>query len=428
MFENGVEMSDETNPFKNAQKQLDTAAEVMGLDRNAHAILREPEREIHVHIPVRMDSGQTKVLEGFRVQYNDARGPFKGGIRFHPKENIDTVRALAAWMTWKCSLANIPFGGGKGGIVFDPKSVSEREMEAISRGYIRAIGKFIGPEVDIPAPDVYTTPQIMAWMADEYQKLVGHNAPGVVTGKPLEVGGSEGRFDSTALGGMYVLREAAKYKKIDLKKARIAIQGFGNAGRYALELSKSMFGSKVVAISDSSGGVYDPNGLDIEKLERYKDSGKELKNYAVGEKVGNEKLLELDVDVLIPAAIENQITKDNAGKIKAKILLELANGPVTPEADPILFENGVFVLPDFLVNSGGVIGSYFEWVQNLYNYYWTREEVYGKLDKIISKSFKDTIDTQNAYKAKGKSIDPRTAAYIIAIDTVSKARKLRGWY
>jgi glutamate dehydrogenase (NAD(P)+) len=423
-------MAEELNPFKIAQAQLDTAAETMNLDRQAHAILREPMRTLTVNIPVRMSDKQVHTYTGFRVQYNDARGPTKGGIRFHPQENIDTVKALSAWMTWKCSLANIPYGGAKGGIICDPKGMDERELESLSRAYIRSLGRYIGPDVDIPAPDVYTTPQIMAWMMDEYSNIVRHNEWGVITGKPVEIWGSEGRKDSTAMGAMYIMREAAKMLKIDLKKAKIAVQGFGNAGMYAYTLSKKMFGANVVAISDSKGGVYDPDGLDLKKLNDAKDKTGSVDGYKSknAEKVSNEKLLELDVDILIPAAIENQVRGDNADDIKAKLLLELANGPVTPEADAILHEKKVLDLPDFLVNSGGVVGSYFEWVQNINGYYWETDDFYAKLDKILTKSFKSTIDMRKSYMDNGKRISPRTAAYIVAVDRVAKAMKVRGWY
>ncbi len=421
-------MSEELDPFVIAQKQLDLAAETMGLDPQAHAILREPMQTVIVNIPVKMRDGTTKTFTGFRVLYNNARGPGKGGIRYHPEESLSTVKALAAWMTWKTSLANLPYGGAKGGIICDPKSMNDQELENLSRGYIRAIANFIGKDIDVPAPDVYTTPQIMAWMMDEYSKMKGYNEFGVITGKPLEVWGSEGRSDSTAMGGMYVMREAAKMLGIDLKNAKIAVQGFGNAGMYAYTLSKKLFGSKVVAISDSKGGIYSEEGLDLDKLLKAKQETGSVENYEGGEKITNEQLLESDVDILIPAAIENQIRADNADKIKAKIVLELANGPVTPEADEILFEKGILDLPDFLVNSGGVIGSYFEWVQNIGGYYWSAEEVYSKLDKIITKSFYDTINTQKDYAGKGKKISPRTAAYIIAVERVAKAMKARGWY
>ncbi len=421
-------MAEELNPFRIAQEQLDKAAEIMKLDEQAHQILREPMRTLIVSIPVRMHDGATKVFTGFRVHHNTARGPAKGGIRFHPEETIDTVKALASWMTWKVSLANLPFGGAKGGIICNPKEMNAQELEQLSRGYIRAIYEFVGPELDVPAPDVYTNPQIMAWMYDEYSNIRRREEFGMITGKPLEVWGSEGRSDSTAMGGMFVMREAAKKLGIDLKKAKVAVQGFGNAGMYAYTLSKKLFGANVVAISDSQGATYDPNGLDLAKLQKAKEETGSVMNYEGGTKMTNEQLLESDVDILIPSAIENQIRADNADKIKAKLVLELANGPVTPEADQILYEKGVLDMPDFLVNSGGVIGSYFEWVQNIGGYYWSADEVYSKLDKIITKSFVDTMNTKSQYEGKGIKISPRTAAYIIAVDRVAKAMKARGWY
>ena len=419
-------MSEELDPFKIAQEQLDRAAELMNLDKTAHAILREPVRTLTVNIPCKTRNGTT-TFTGFRVQYNDARGPGKGGIRFHPQESLDTVKALSAWMTWKCSLANIPYGGAKGGIICNPKELNDTELENLSRGYVRALGQFIGPKKDIPAPDVYTNPQIMAWMMDEYSKMVGYDEFAMITGKPVEVWGSEGRFDSTAVGGMYVLREAAKLKKLDLKNAKVAIQGFGNAGFFAFELAKQQ-GANIVAISDSKGGIYYEKGLDYNNLAEAKKNTGSVQGYEGGEKITNEKLLELDVDVLIPAAIENQITGANADNIKSKIVLELANGPVTPEADDILFEKGILDLPDFLVNSGGVIVSYFEWVQNIQHYYWTEDDVYKKLDTIITRSFSDVMKTQQKYAESGKKISPRAAAYIVAVDRVAKAMKTRGWY
>jgi glutamate dehydrogenase (NAD(P)+) len=373
-----------------------------------------------------MRNGSTEIFQGFRVHYNTARGPAKGGVRFHPKENIGTIKALGAWMTWKCSLADIPFGGGKGGVICDTKRMNEAELESLSRAYVRGVIKFIGPKMDVMAPDVYTTPQIMAWMMDEYSRIVGHDEFGVITGKPVEVWGSEGRFDSTALGGMYVLREAAKLHRIDLKKARIAIQGFGNAGGFAFALAKKL-GAKVVAISDSSGGVHSDSGLDYQKLLDAKKKG-ELNDVKGVEKISNEELLELDVDVLIPAALENQITAENADRIKARMVLELANGPVTPGADRILFERKIPDYPDFLVNSGGVIVSYFEWVQNTQNWYWTEDDVYKKLEGMMLRSFKSVTDAQKRYADAGKRMNLRTAAYTVAVGRVAKAMKARGWY
>ncbi len=419
---------EELNPFKIAQEQLDNAAKIMGLDAQVQKLLREPMQTVVVNFPVKLDNGKTETFTGFRVLYNNARGPGKGGIRFHPGETLDTVKALSSWMTWKCALSGIPFGGAKGGVICDPKNLSVSELERLSRAYIRAIGKFIGPKIDVPAPDVYTTPQIMAWMMDEYSKLAGQNEFGVITGKPLEIWGSEGRFNSTAMGAMYVLREAAKRAGIDLKKARVAIQGFGNAGKFAFDLVTKLFGSKVVAISDSEGGVYSDDGLDYNELSNIKEKTGSVENYTKGKKITNEELIESKVDILIPAAIENQITGANAQKVSAKIVLELANGPVTPDADKILFKNGVIDLPDFLVNAGGVIVSYFEWAQNAQNYYWTQEEVYGRLDRLITKSFNDVMKTQQDYKSKGTKITLRDAAYIIALQRVADAMKTRGWY
>lgn len=421
-------MQEELDPFKISQHQLDHAAELMGLDKQAHAILREPQRSLTINIPVKMRDNTTKVFTGFRVQYNDARGPGKGGIRYHPEETLDTVKALSAWMTWKTALANIPYGGAKGGVICDPKSMNDVELENLSRGYIRALGRFIGPDIDVPAPDVYTNPQIMAWMMDEYSKLVGHSAFDVITGKPVSVWGSEGRFDSTAMGGMYVLREAAKMMKMSVKNAKVAIQGFGNAGSFAFELATKL-GAKVVAVSDSQGGAYLSKGLELDKLKEAKEKTGTVSKYKGAEKISNAQLLELEgIDVLIPAALENQITAANADKIDAKLVLELANGPVTPEADAILFERKVLDLPDFLVNSGGVIVSYFEWAQNKQDYYWTEEDVYKRLDLIMTKSFNDVMKNQKAYAAKGKKISPRMAAYIVAVERVASAMKARGWY
>jgi len=445
-------MEEELNPFRIAQKQLDEAAKIMELDEASHAMLREPMRTLIVSIPIKMDNGETKVFTGFRVQYNDARGPTKGGIRWHPEESLDTVKALAAWMTWKTAVVDIPYGGAKGGIICNPKEMSDAEKERLARGYIRAIGRFIGPDKDIPAPDVYTNPQIMAWMMDEFSKIVGYNAPGVITGKPLCVGGSKGRADATARGGMYVLREAAKYIGLPLEAnvenihksyeeleklddvipsenaVTVAIQGYGNAGQYAHLLITRLFkNAKVVAVSDSKGGIYVEEGLPYKKTVEVKKNTRSVINYEGAQKISNEELLELDVDILVPAALENVIRNDNADRIKAKISLELANGPTTPEADEILHRKGCLVLPDFLANAGGVTVSYFEWVQNIYGYYWEFEEVYEKLDRKMSKAFWDVINKQKEYREKGKDIHPRTAAYIVSIERVVEAMKIRGW-
>jgi len=410
------------NPFEIAQRQLDEAAKILGLDRGMHELLRWPMREFHVRIPVRMDDGSVRVFEGFRVQYNWARGPCKGGIRFHPEETFDTVRALAAWMTWKTAVMDLPLGGGKGGVVCNPKEMSERELEQLSRGYIRAIGHYIGPDVDVPAPDVYTNPQIMAWMMDEYEKLVGRSAPGVITGKPLPLGGSAGRGDATARGGMYCIREACKILGIDPKGATCAIQGYGNAGQFAHKLGEELLGLKVVAVSDSKGGIYNPNGLSAQEVIAFKEKTGTVVGFPGAKSITNAELLELPVDILIPAALENQITASNADRIKAKIVAELANGPTTPEADEILFKKGIYVIPDFLCNAGGVTVSYFEQVQNAMMYYWTAEEVYQKLDQKMTAAFHAVHKM-----AKEHNVHNRLGAYLVAVQRVAEAVKLRGW-
>ncbi len=412
----------ELNPFKIAQQQLDTAAEIMQLDPAIHGLLREPLREMHVTLAVKMDDGSSKVFKGFRVQYNDARGPTKGGLRFHPDETIDTVRALAAWMTWKCAVVDIPLGGGKGGVVCNPKEMSPTELERVARAYIRQVAKFIGPETDVPAPDVYTTPQIMAWMMDEYSIITGYNVPGVITGKPLPLGGSEGRGDATARGGMFCTREAAKVLDLDLTKATAAIQGYGNAGQFAHKLGKELLGYKVVAVSDSKGGIYKEDGLDYDAVMEHKRSTGSVVNFAGAKNISNEELLELDVDVLVPAALENQLRADNAGNVKAKIVVELANGPTTPDADKILHDNGVYVIPDFLCNAGGVTVSYFEQVQNAYDYYWDVETVHQRLDEKMTAAFHAVHETAQKYK-----VHNRMGAYIVAVNRVAETVKLRGW-
>ncbi len=415
----------ELNPFKIAQAQLDEAASIMGLEPAVHELLRWPLREFHLTLPVRMDDGNVKVFHAYRVQYNDSRGPTKGGLRFHPDETIDTVRALAAWMTWKTAVVDIPLGGGKGGIICNPKEMSMGELERLSRAYIRAVGHYIGEETDVPAPDVYTTPQIMAWMMDEYAVMRGYNVPGVITGKPLPLGGSKGRGDATARGGMYTIREAAKLLGIDLSKATVAIQGYGNAGQFAHKLVTELFGSKVVAVSDSRGGVYDAHGLDSDKVMEWKQQERTVATYQCCEEskaVTNEELLELDVDILIPAALENQIGAWNAAKIKAKIVAELANGPTTPEADEILHKNGVYVIPDFLCNAGGVTVSYFEQVQNAYDFYWEEEEVHPLLDKKMTAAFHAVHKAAQQY-----GVHNRMGAYIVSVARVAEAMKLRGW-
>jgi glutamate dehydrogenase (NAD(P)+) len=413
---------EENNPFEIVRKQVDKCAEILRLDPQVTEILKNPLRELHVSLPVRMDDGSVKTFQGFRVQYNDAKGPGKGGIRFHPQETIDTVRALSAWMTWKTALMDIPLGGAKGGVICNPKEMSVGELERLCRAYMRSIAHFIGPERDVPAPDVYTTPQMMAWMMDEYSVIHGKSQFGVITGKPLSVGGSPGRGDATAKGGMFTIREAAKALGIDLKKAKVAIQGYGNAGYFAAKLAREMFGCNVVATCDSRGGVYSESGIDPEKALQCKEDTGSVCNLTDMEKVSNEELLEMDVDILIPAAIENVITEKNASKIKAKIVAELAIGPTTPEADDILFANNVHIIPDFLCNAGGVTVSYFEMVQNAYMYYWDEAEVYDKLDKRITASYLSVLNTSRKY-----NINMRQAAYVVAVKRVVEAMKARGW-
>jgi len=410
------------NPFEISQRQLDMAAEKLNLDPQIHALLREPMRTLEVHFPVRMDDGTVKTFTGFRVQYNDVRGPTKGGLRFHPDETIDTVKALAAWMTWKTAVVDIPYGGGKGGVICNPKELSIGEVERVARGYVRAIGRFIGPEKDIPAPDVYTTPQIMGWMMDEYSTIVGHNAPGVITGKPIPLGGSLGRGDATARGTVYCVIEAAKELGIDLTGATVAIQGYGNAGYYCGTLMQELAGSKIVAVTDSRGGVYISDGLDPEAAFQHKRSTGSVAGLAGGREITNEEILALDVDVLIPAAIENVITEANAANVKARIIAEAANGPTTPEADAILYANGKYVIPDFLCNAGGVTVSYFEWVQNVAGFYWTIEEVHDRLKAKMVEAFHAVHDM-----AKENAVDNRIGAYMVSVQRVAEAMQLRGW-
>ena len=416
-------MTDETlNPFAMAQEQLDEAARKLGLDKGTWELLRWPLREFVVTIPVKMDDGTTKIFRGYRVQYNDARGPTKGGLRYHPNETIDTVRALAAWMTWKCAVIDIPLGGGKGGVTCNPKEMSQGELERLSRGFMSAVARILAVTKDVPAPDVYTNPQTMAWMMDEYERIRGEKHPGVITGKPIPLGGSQGRGDATARGGVYCVREAAQVKNIPLKGATCAIQGFGNAGQFAALLGPEILGLKVVAVSDSRGGVYDPAGIDPKGIVEYKLGQGRVEGYPGTTPVSNADLLELNVDVLFPAALEGVITAENAGRIKAKIMCELANGPTTPEADEILHANRVFVIPDFLANAGGVTVSYFEQVQNTYNYYWDLPTVHERLDQKMTKAFHDVYDMQQT-----EDVHMRLAAYLVAVKRVAECVKLRGW-
>lgn len=408
------------NPFQNALAQLTKAAGVMKLPGDVTAVLSVPKRLLTVSIPVKMDNGTVKVFTGYRSQYNDALGPFKGGIRYHWNVTEDEVKALSLWMTMKCAVVGLPLGGGKGGIIVNPKELSEGELERLSRGYIRAIYKYIGPTQDVPAPDVYTNGQIMSWMLDEYEKLVGQKAPGMITGKPLSLGGSRGRDKATAQGGVFVLLEAVQKMGWKIADTTVAIQGFGNAGAHMAELLAAE-GFKIVATSDSKGGIKSVEALDVAALDVHKAKTGSVIGFAGTEQITNEALLELPVDILVPAALENQLTQENAGRVKAKMIVELANGPTTPEADEVLFKNGVVVVPDILANAGGVTVSYFEQVQNAANYYWSDEEVEKKLAVIMIQAFGEVWAAKEVHQT-----DLRTAAFISALGRVSAAMQVRG--
>jgi len=403
------------NPYEAVLRLLDIAAQKLKLDPGLHEMLKRPVRAIIVNFPVTMDDGGLQVFTGYRVQYNDILGPTKGGIRYHPDLTLDEVVALSAWMTFKTAVTGLPLGGGKGGIRCNPKEMSQGELERLTRGYARAMARYIGPNSDVPAPDVYTDSQTMAWIMDEYSDIVGYNAFGVVTGKPVNVGGSLGRTEATSRGVMYTVIEAAKHLGLKLKGAEVAVQGFGNVGFHAAKLL-SEIGCKIIAVSDSKGAIYNAKGLDPIKVLEYKNETGSVIGYKDSTNMTNEELLELKCDILVPSALENQITVTNAGKIKAKIVAEGANGPTTPEADEILYRNGVFVIPDILANSGGVIVSYFEQVQNQMNYYWTEEEVRGKLENTIVTAFNSVLDVALTYK-----VNLRVAAYMNAIKRLSDA-------
>lgn len=412
------------NPLEVAMKQVDIAAERLKLDPGVCEKIKQTKRELIVHFPVKMDDGSIKIFTGYRVQHNLTRGPGKGGIRYHPDVDLDEVRALAMWMTWKAAVVNIPFGGAKGGVQCDPKSMSPRELENMTRRYTWEISFIIGPDRDIPAPDVYTNPQVMAWIMDTFSILKGYSVPGVVTGKPIELGGSLGRFEATGKGVFITAQEAAQYLKIPMEGARVVVQGCGNVGGIAAQ-HFDRAGAKVIAISDSKGGIYNTNGLDISAILECK------KRYScmitpeakMGDEITNEELLELECDILVPSALENQITEKNAPKIKAKIIAEGANGPTTPEADQILYDRGIFIVPDILANAGGVTVSYFEWVQNLQELLWSEEEISDKLTRILRRSFAEVLNISQREK-----VDMRTAALMLGIGRVAEATKLRGIY
>ncbi len=410
------------NAWEVAQRQFDLAAERLGLDAGMRLVLREPRREFTVHFPVHMDDGSVQVFTGYRVQHNLGRGPAKGGIRYHQDVSLDEVKALAMWMTWKCAVVGIPYGGGKGGVIVDPKQLSKKELEGLTRRFFTEIEILVGPEKDIPAPDVNTNAQIMAWMMDTYSMHAGYTVPGVVTGKPISLGGSEGRNEATARGCVYTIVDAARHLGMNLNKARVAVQGFGNAGSIAARLI-SEEGSTVVAVSDSTGGIHNPAGLDIAKVVAWKGEHGTVQGFPGATDVTNAEVLEVDCDILIPAALENQISSRNAGRIKAKVIAEAANGPTTPDADEILFKNGVFLIPDILCNAGGVTVSYFEWVQDLNRDHWSESVVNAKLKEIMVKAFHETLDM-----ATREGVNMRTAAYLLAVKRVADAMEMRGLY
>lgn len=412
--------SKELNPYENAMKQLESTASLIKLDPDIHEMLRTPKRILSVSLPVRLDDGHVKNFQGYRVQFNDARGPFKGGIRYHPNVTLDEVKALATWMTWKCSVVDIPYGGAKGGVICDPKNMSNSEKEAVTRRYAAMISDFIGPYRDVPAPDVYTDSQTMSWILDTYSQIKGYQVPECVTGKPIALGGSEGRHNSTARGCIICAREAAKKLNIPLKGATAAIQGYGNAGSWSAVFLKEL-GVKVLAVSDSQGAIYSKNGLDASNIQKHKDQTGSVVGLEGSEKIAPDDILELDVDILIPAALENAITAKNASNVKAKIISEAANGPTTPEADRVLEKNNVLLVPDILANAGGVTVSYLEWVQNLSRQHWTEEQVNAQLEHKMVAAFNACYDMSKKY-----NVSMRSGALALSINRVADAIKLLG--
>jgi glutamate dehydrogenase len=415
------------NPLESAQHQVKQACDALNLAPEVYELLKEPRRMIEISIPVKMDDGSLKTFKGYRALHNDAIGPGKGGIRFHPGVNPDEVKALSVWMTFKCGVMGVPYGGGKGGITVDPLTLSQGELERLSRGYVQGLHKYLGEKIDIPAPDVGSNGQVMAWMVDEYTKLTGQNSIGVLTGKPVAWGGSEGRNEATGFGVSVIAREAARELGIDMKKSTVAIQGFGNVGRYTVKNVERQ-GAKIVAIAEwapsvGTYAIYNEDGLDFNDMAAHIDEHKNLVEYPKAKKISLEEFWALDVDVLIPAALENAITEDVAKIVKAKLICEAANGPITPDADTVLKERGIVVTPDILTNAGGVTVSYFEWVQNLYGYYWSEKEVEEKQEVEMVKAFNDIWKLKNEY-----NVTVRDAAYMISVKKVAEVMKLRGWY
>jgi glutamate dehydrogenase (NAD(P)+) len=409
------------NPFSVALKQLEDAAKLIGIDKGMHDVLAQPKRVLTVSLPTRMDNNEIHVFTGFRSQHNDARGPFKGGIRYHPQVSVDEVKALSMWMTWKCAIADIPYGGGKGGIICDPKKMSTGEIERMTRRYAYAIADIIGPHTDIPAPDVYTGGKEMSWIMDTYSALKGNFIqPEVITGKPLAVGGSLGRNEATGRGLSFTVREAANKLGINPQTATVAVQGFGNAGQFAAQLLEEM-GATIVAVSDSRGGIYNKKGVPVGLLRKHKEKTGSVVGFPESQSISNERILETDCTILIPAALENQITKKNASRITAKLVAEAANGPTTPEADEILYKNKTLVIPDVLANGGGVTVSYFEWLQNLRREYWTEDQVNSMLDRKMTRAFSDVYETYEKYQ-----VNMRMASIALAVGRVAEAIKIRG--
>jgi glutamate dehydrogenase (NAD(P)+) len=414
------ETKEDLNPFRIAQRQFDTAAETSGLDPGLRELLRRPRRQLTLALPVKMDDGSIRVFEGFRVQHNSARGPCKGGIRYHPGVTLDEVKALASWMTWKCAVVNIPFGGAKGGIVCDPHALSHGELERLTRRYAYEIMPIIGPDKDIPAPDVYTDSQTMAWIMDTYSMAHGSSAPGVVTGKPTFLGGSLGRNEATARGCMFCVRAACEVLHIALDHATVAIQGFGNAGSIAARLAAEQ-GATIIAVSDSHGGIFNQAGLNIPELLAFKQKTGSVVGFPGTKMIPSESVLGVECDILIPAALENQITLENVAMVKAKMVAEAANGPTTPGADVVLHKKGIMVIPDVLANAGGVTVSYFEWVQDLQELFWDEDDVNRRLERVMVRAFSDVLASARQHK-----VAMRTGAYILAIDRVAKAMVTRG--